>query len=351
VPIRRRPDEARSARAASGESSEGSSGSSSRGSSRTAPPNAPLPTPNSPAHRAKDSTRRGSERPWRVSPAGTGGPHRTDVVLGLQARLTDRDEVLLGWLADHHVLTTPQITYALFGSTRFAQSRLLTLHRVGLIDRFRPLRPGGGAYPWHYVLAHLGALHVAAARDQSPQRPAATADRIRRIATSRTLDHRLGVNGFFTDLAGHARTHPGTRLDRWWSEAQCAAPGAFAPGLISPVRPDGHGVWTETGDQGKQRSVAFFLEYDTGAEAHHVLSLKLDRYAAHVGRGGPAWPILFVLHSRQREEHLQENLHGAYDGAIATATMERLSTSGPAQAVWTVPGLDHQPKPLIDLVG
>ena len=195
----------------------------------------------------------------RVSPAGTGRPWRTDAVLGLQARLTDRDETLLGWLADHHVLTTPQITRALFGSTGFAQRRLLTLHRAGLIDRFRPLRPGGGAYPWHYVLAHLGALHVAAVRDQSPPRPAATADRIRRIATSRTLDHRLGVNGFFTDLAGHARTHPGTRLERWWSEAQCAAPGAFAPGLISPIRPDGHGIWTETDSDGRPRRLAFFL--------------------------------------------------------------------------------------------
>jgi hypothetical protein len=268
----------------------------------------------------------------------------------MQARLTDRDETLLGWLADHHVLTTPQITHALFGSTRFAQRRLLTLHRAGLIDRFRPLRPGGGAYPWHYVLAHLGALHVAAARDQPPPRPAATADRIRRIATSRTLDHRLGVNGFFTDLAGHARTHPGTRLDRWWSEAQCSAPGAFAPGLISPIRPDGHGVWTETGDDGKQRAVAFFLEYDTGAEAHHVLASKLARYTSHVARGGPAWPILFVLPSREREEQFQKNVHRGYPGAVATATMERLSAAGPARAVWMIPGSGHQPKSLIDLV-
>ena len=252
MPLGSQPDEARSR--SSGGASGGASRSADRGASRTAPPNPPPPAPNSPAQAANGGTGRGPERPWRVSPAGTGRPWRTDAVLGLQARLTDRDETLLGWLADHHVLTTPQITRALFGSTGFAQRRLLTLHRDGLIDRFRPLRPGGGAYPWHYVLAHLGALHVAAVRDQSPPRPAATTDRIRRIATSRTLDHRLGVNGFFTDLAGHARTHPGTRLERWWSEAQCAAPGAFAPGLISPIRPDGHGIWTETGDDGRPRT-------------------------------------------------------------------------------------------------
>ena len=254
MPLGSQPDEASSSGGASGGASEGASRGADRGASRTAPPNPPPPAPNSPAQAANGGTGRGPERPLRVSPAGTGRPWRTDAVLGLQARLTDRDETLLGWLADHHVLTTPQITRALFGSTGFAQRRLLTLHRAGLIDRFRPLRPGGGAYPWHYVLAHLGALHVAAVRDQSPPRPAATADRIRRIATSRTLDHRLGVNGFFTDLAGHARTHPGTRLERWWSEAQCAAPGAFAPGLISPIRPDGHGIWTETGDRRASRA-------------------------------------------------------------------------------------------------
>jgi hypothetical protein len=113
VPTGSRPDDPGSPGGAPG----GSSGGADRGASRTAPPNAPPPTPNSPAQRAKGSTRRGPERPWRVSPTGTGKPRHVDVVLGLQARLTDRGETLLGWLADHHVLTTPQITHALFGST------------------------------------------------------------------------------------------------------------------------------------------------------------------------------------------------------------------------------------------
>jgi hypothetical protein len=132
---------------------------------------------------------------------------------------------------------------------------------------------------------------------------------------------------------------------------QCSAPSALARGLISPIRPDGNGIWSETGDDGKQRTVVFFLEYDTGAESHHVLAAELARYASHVARGGPAWPVLFVLPSREREEQFQKNLHRAYPGPVATATMERLSASGPAQVVWTVAGLDDQPRPLIDLVG
>jgi hypothetical protein len=323
-----------------------------RGASRTAPPNPPPTPPNSPGQHPDPGQRRGPERPWRVPRTGNQRTTRGDVVLSLQARLTDRDKTLLGWLADHDVLTTPQIAHALFSSTGFTQRRLLTLHRAGLTDRFRPLRPGGGAYPWHHVLAPLGAQHVAATRDQPPPRPSAVVERNRRIATSRTLHHRLGVNTFFTDLAAHARTHPHTRLERWWSETRCAAPGAFAPGLISPIRPDGHGIWTGPGPgpDGRRVHVAFFLEYDLGGESHPVLRAKLDRYATHAARGGPAWPVLFVLPSQPREERLHEYLNNS-DGAVtvATVTADRIAADGPAAAVWRTPRSTDPLQTLIDL--
>ena len=66
--------------------------------------------------------------------------------------------------------------------------------------------------------------------------------------------------------------------------------------------------------------------------------------------GGPAWPVLFVLPSRQREEHLHENLPRSRAAPVATAPMECLCVSGPARAVWMIPGSGHQPKSLIDLV-
>jgi hypothetical protein len=61
--------------------------------------------------------------------------------------LTARDRVLLGWLYDHGVLTSFQFAHALFLSLDFCQRRLRTLHRLKLVARFRPLRPGGGSYP------------------------------------------------------------------------------------------------------------------------------------------------------------------------------------------------------------
>src|SRR5690349_9687079 len=88
----------------------------------------------------------------------------TDHVLRVQSALTDRDHVLLGWLADHGVLTTAQIAHALFPSLDFAQERLRKLTTLGVLARFRPQRPDGGSYPYHYVLDQLGVDVVSAQR-------------------------------------------------------------------------------------------------------------------------------------------------------------------------------------------
>jgi hypothetical protein len=269
-----------------------------------------------------------------------------DRVLRVQAQLTGRDRLLLDWLADHRVLTTFQICHALFGSLDFAQRRLLKLHRLGLVDRFRPLRAGGGSYPWHYVLDQVGAELVAASRGGRPPRRGETVERMRRVAASPTLSHRLGVNQFFTELAGYARTHPPACLERWWSEQRCAQPGAFGMALISPVRPDGHGVFAERGQR-----VAFFLEWDAGGEQLRVLASKLVGYARHVGKGGPAWPVLFCLPNAVREQNLHQVL-ADIDPVVPVATIARDSLddgAGPADAVWLVHGSSDTPRRLVDL--
>jgi hypothetical protein len=215
-------------------------------------------------------------------------------LLRVQSQLTTRDLVLLGWLADHRLLTTFQIATALFPSLDYAQERLRTLYRLAVVDRFRPQRPDGGSYPYHYVLAQLGDDVVAAQRgDDLPRRDRAR--RRREHLTSRAnLPHLLGVNTFFTDLAGYARTHPHANLVRWWSAATCQQMGAFADDgddihvrTYTPTsRPDGHGIYTEHGHQ-----VPFFLEYDTGTERPMSrLVDKLDGYHA--------WPASPVAYGR-----------------------------------------------------
>ena len=274
----------------------------------------------------------------------------SDPVLLAQSVLTSRDLLILSWLADHGVFTTPQLGGALFPSLDFAQRRLTRLVGLGLADRFRPLRYGGGSHPYHYVLDQLGAEVVAAQRDQPPPRPGHAKTNRRRWTAGRILAHRLGVNGFFTDLAAHARTHPDHQLQRWWSEARCARTGAFAgPGASvtlqaqpAPIHPDGHGTWT-TG----QRSASFFLEYDRGTEPLSALVRKLLGYAQLAADGGPPWPVLFWLPSTARERHLHQVLSGErLPVPVATAVHGR----HPARGVWAVPGQAGGRRHLHDLV-
>jgi hypothetical protein len=59
--------------------------------------------------------------------------------------------------------------------------------------------------------------------------PRRTATRQRRLhlTTKANLLHKLGVNGFFADLAGHARTCPGADLTDWRPASAFHRDGAF----------------------------------------------------------------------------------------------------------------------------
>jgi hypothetical protein len=258
----------------------------------------------------------------------------TDHVLKVQHQLTERDWRLLGWLYDHAVLTSFQIAHALFPSLNYAQRRLTQLTGLGLVERFRPFRLEGGSHPYHYALARTGALIIAATRGDEPPRRAASTTRLHRIATSRNLDHRLGINQFFTDLAGHERTHPGTALRHWWPDTRLASftpPGTYT---IATIRADALGVWTE-----HDRTVAWYLEHDTGTEALPVLIDKLTGYRTLINRGGPTWPVLFWLHSRAREAHLHHRLAEAKPTVpVATAARDRTDGRSPAEAIWHLHG-------------
>lgn len=259
----------------------------------------------------------------------------TDHVLRVQHQLTERDWRLLGWLYDHAVLTSFQIAQALFPSLNYAQRRLTQLTGLGLLERFRPFRLQGGSHPYHYALAHTGALIVAATRGDEPPRQAASTTRLHRIATSRNLDHRLGINQFFTDLAGHERLHPGARLHHWWPDTRLnrffSPPGTMAYGMVNA---DALGVWSERG-----HTVAWYLEHDTGTEALGVLVEKLTGYGNLVRRGGPAWAVLFWLHSATREANLHRRLAPVkLIVPVATAARDRLDGHSPAEPIWHLHG-------------
>ena len=260
--------------------------------------------------------------------------------LRVQVRLTDRDHTLLGWLADHGVLTTHQIAHALYPSLDFAQRRLRKLCHVDLLGRFRPFRAHGGTYPYHYLLGQLGTEVVAAHRGEDLPRKDQARRRRWHLTNRANLPHQLGVNGFFTDLAGYARTHPNTSLDRWWPAARFHRPGGFAEPndpvqvLVYPprVRPDGHGIWTENAT-----SLSFFLEYDTGTEPLTTLVNKIDGYQALARVTERVPPVLFWLPSTARERHLHTRLTQAdiwYPTATAAREEATHHAATPADNIW-----------------
>jgi hypothetical protein len=252
--------------------------------------------------------------------------HPVDLLRSL-AHLTSRDLLIADWLDQHGVLTTAQISQAHFTNITTASHRLAKLRAIGLLDRFHRPLAGGGFGPWHWVIGALGAQLTAAARDTSPPTPRQLAQRHARLAASTHLPHRLGANQFFIDLYAHARYTPGARLVRWWSERDTARR------YHQRIHPDGHALW-----HADNTTTGIFLEFDTGGEDQTRLVRKLDSYDQLAADGGPAYPVLFWLHSVARERHLHDALTDrARRGQVSAATAVR-GTGSPADAVWTLDG-------------
>lgn len=249
-------------------------------------------------------------------------------------RLTLRDHQLLDWLAEHYLLTTDQITRALYPSLRTTQRRLQVLTAIGAVYRFRPLNGTVGAGSTRYGLGKLGSMlrpHAYHDPDNRRTRPPRTdLERRSRLVASPRQNHLLGINEFFIRLHAHTRTNPGERLTRWWSEQHATAEYASYPGHI---RPDGHGIWTT-----EHSEVGFFLEHDRGTEDLSRVLAKLDSYQ-RLAEDGPTYPVLLHLHSRRREDNLRQHLAGL------TLTVPVLTTThddNPAGPVWAMPGITHR---------
>lgn len=255
------------------------------------------------------------------------------------SRLTDRDQDLLSVLGTHHVLTTDQITRLYFTSRTRAHERLLILHRLGLLNRFR--RPAArGSHHYRWVLAHLGARIHAAATDQKPPTPAVVAGKLLSIAASLKLDHLLASNDFFIRLHAATRGDPATDITEWWNEQTCAD---ACGGL---VRPDGHA----TIRQGA-KTVSFWYEHDTGTESHQQLQRKFDRYERLI-HPAARLPILLELPNPAREAHVHATLTAPR--GLLVATTHRALAEDPNATVWAMIGgagrhrlldIDHSPSP------
>jgi hypothetical protein len=262
-------------------------------------------------------------------------------LLAYSDRLGPRDYTLALLLDEHRVLTGPQITAILFRSPYTCRNRLHVLRRIGFLDRFIPYRPGQTP-PVHWVAGPLAARYAALSQDKRVPTPRTVREQQDGIVSTRHLAHQVGTNQFFTDLLSHSRTHPNTRLARWWSA------GHTSRATADRIRPDGYGIWADS-----HRQVSFYLEHDTGTETLATLAGKLVLYRKLRADGGPGGPILFWLPSAAREAHLHQRLAGVNLGEIVIATAARDSAAraglGPADPVWRRVGNGRHRLALADL--
>jgi hypothetical protein len=260
-------------------------------------------------------------RIWALTRPPRGG---IDVASELR-RLMPRDRWLLELLHEHAVFTTEQVAALGFDHIHTARNRLVLLNQRGILARFRDgVRPG--SQQWRWTLDLIGAAWIAARADEPEPKPAVIRRRINRLASWPGLAHRLGTNGFFVDLAAHARHTPSSRLGVWWSERTCRT----VTGEL--VRPDGHGVWTEDGS-----TCSFWLEYDRSTEKAHQVVTKLDGYAALHRATGLNHTVLFWLATPGREASLRARL--AKHPVVASGTLLVATAGGgdiqhPAGPVW-----------------
>jgi hypothetical protein len=266
------------------------------------------------------------ERPslrWAAS-----AEHQTQVA----AHLTARDRWLARVLAEHRVLTSPQIAAIAFGSRRSANHRLQKLYTWRVLDRFQPYI-GRGRAPMCYVLDTTGAHLLAHEDGLDPKDLKFRPERSVGIAYSLRLAHLMGVNSFFTALLADALADStqGRAVTAWWSESRCTHH------FGDHVRPDGYGRWHEAG-----REIEWFLEWDTGSYQLSRFVAKLPGYTSLATTTRIVTPLLVVFATAAREAHarrqLAEHLRTdprRHELPIATTTAEYLSKKGsPADEVW-----------------
>ncbi|MBQ0905460.1 replication-relaxation family protein [Micromonospora sp. U21] len=262
-------------------------------------------------------------------PASSRSPASKRQRLAYLRRLTLRDRQLLAWLAEHYVLSTDQITQALFPSARSARLRLATLHTIDAVHRFVDVTTGDNQHL--YTLGPLGMLvHPTTYTD--PQRadarpPRSSIERTERIIGSPRLRHLLGTNQLFVDLLAYTRTDAGARLVRWWSEQHATT--AYA---LAEIRPDAHGIWQVGG-----RTVGFFLEHDNGTEPLATLVRKLRAYE-RLAEFGPRYPVLLRVPNRRREANLIDALAGVPTVMPIATGLHGEHPAGPAWTLTADPG-------------
>ncbi|WP_160050974.1 replication-relaxation family protein [Nocardiopsis sp. FR4] len=252
-------------------------------------------------------------------------------LIHLAPRITDRDRQILVGLWEHQVMTTHHLHRLYFphAGPRRARSRLLTLHRYGVLNRFRRHAHDRNA-PDHWILSPTGAALVALHQGKEPDALNFRSDRTLALAHSPRLDHILGLAQTRAAFAQSAR-QVGARLRCWDGERECEIRWG------RHIRPDAYLRWVQD-----QVVVDAFVEYDTGTESLSQLKRKMPGYANLARESKLPSIVLVLVHSDQREDNAARKLAAHCTGTVGVylTTHHRLAHQGAAEPIWR---LAHTP--------
>jgi len=244
-----------------------------------------------------------------------------------------RDEHLLRELAAMRIISREQAKLvAGFGSTTRANTRLLTLYRAGLLQRFFQGTRAGGTRAL-YALSAKGAKLIG-----SPYaRLRFSNDEL--IVANFFVAHQLRVNSIYCTLRYRPIPLPGISFTRWVN---------IAKPVVTRLTPDGY--FELAAPQGLTGS---FVEIDLGYEGSTVWKEKVRSYLRYASSGDftkqfgqHRFRVLVVTTSDSRVRLLAKVIEGATDKIFWVTSFEAIDRKSFWSPVWVRPS-DPTPKTLL----
>jgi Replication-relaxation len=238
-----------------------------------------------------------------------------------------RDEHLLREIASMRVIDREQTKIvAGFTSTTRANTRLLALHRQGLLRRFFQGTTAGGKKAL-YSLSPKGARLVDA--------PYAGLrygnDEL--LATNFFVAHQLRVNSIYCAVRYAPIPFPDAVFARWISFSQPVAPRLIPDGYFEVTTPQG--------------AVGSFLEVDFGHEGSAVWKAKVESYLKYAASGDFAkqfgqhrFRVLVVANTEKRMHLLRTLIRRFTEKVFWFAGFEAIDRKGFWSAPWLRPAND-----------
>lgn len=182
----------------------------------------------------------------------------------LASRLTERDFAIIAALAKHKIMTAGMLEALFFPSAHSATARLLTLHEMGVLARWR----NSASRAYRYVLDWRGQCLQAMRAEEKPPTKAAATFKAQQLFVSANRAHTEGVNACYCRLARVARARGDVEV-AWEFEDYNTYTSMRSDAKVTLEWRDGRRLW-------------FWFEHDRGTETVQRLADKVGSYRAHV---------------------------------------------------------------------